>query len=101
MKKDNNRHNYGAREAWLKAKKQGRPKQVWVAILESTTMGGEEVPGIGRWTKIYLDEATNIDLALVAQRVTDAAVWSQTHNVPAGSLNNAKVFLSGTQARAD
>jgi hypothetical protein len=54
-KKTNNQHNYGAREAWLKTKKQDRPKQVW----------GD----YNGWLKIHIDEAVNIDFAAIENRV--------------------------------
>jgi hypothetical protein len=51
-KKENHNKNYSAHKEWMIAKKLGRKKQKWVWTLEPSTMGGEEVPGIGHWEKV-------------------------------------------------
>ena len=49
-KKDNSKKKYREREEWQKAKKLGRPKQVWVAPQTFATNPQGEVAG--RWEKV-------------------------------------------------
>jgi hypothetical protein len=51
-KKTNTDKNHQAAREFVERKQEGRPKQVWVWDLEPSTMGGEEVPGIGHWEKV-------------------------------------------------
>jgi len=49
--KDNDHKHPQQREEWMKGKKIGRPKQVWVWDKEPITLYGTKFKGQGHWEK--------------------------------------------------